>query len=155
MGLNRLTLVDTPEGRFNGRLRVSEPVLDCGVNLIQLRTGSGCALQTVTAAARSALLVRRLTLLRSESLPILLAMREAGGARRRSRFASMAGGSHRSGHVGKRNLIHFCSYSPPQSGALPRRKQGPRGDICPPDQDAPSPALYCSVPPLSSGCRTA
>jgi hypothetical protein len=109
---HRLTLVDTPEGRFNGRLRVSEPVLDCGVNLIQLRTGSGCALQTVTAAARSALCMRRLTPLHSETLPILLVMREAGGARRRSRIASMTGGSHRTGHVGKQNLIHFCSIIP-------------------------------------------
>ena len=29
-----MTLVDTPEGRFNGRLRVSGRVLSCGVNLI-------------------------------------------------------------------------------------------------------------------------
>lgn len=36
-----------------------------------------------------------------------------------SKIASMAGVSHRRTHAGKRNLIRFCSYSPPEMRDLP------------------------------------
>ena len=130
-----MTLVDTPEGRFNGRLRVCGAVSSCGVNLIRGRAddtvlplfpceGRG---PSPAAAASAAWLVNRdialwqnplgnLSLwvmdpcLRRGTMMGFAQRRRVSRNRRRSRIASMARWSHTSPPVGKRYLIRFCSF---------------------------------------------